>query len=59
LFLVANKDTYTKVINIANICINRFKKLKDINAIIAFINVCHDSRLDRLRPSITLWVSAP
>ena len=39
LFLVASKNTYTKVINIANTCINISKKLKDIDTIIALINI--------------------
>jgi len=47
LFLVANKDIYIKVINIASICINIFKKLKDINTIIAFINTINSLYIDR------------
>jgi len=39
LFLIASKNTYIKVIDIANIYINIFKEFKNINAIIAFINV--------------------
>ncbi len=47
LFLIANKNTYTKVINIASICINMFKKLENVNTIIAFINVINSSYIDR------------
>jgi len=47
LFLVANKNTYTKVINIANIRINTFKKLRNINAIIAFVNAINSLYIDR------------
>ena len=47
LFLVANRDTYIKAINIANIYINIFKKLKNINIIIAFINVINKLYINR------------
>ncbi len=39
LFLIANRNMYTKVINIANIYINTSKKLENINIIIIFINI--------------------
>jgi len=47
LFLVANKNIYAKVINIANIRINTFKKLKNANTIIALINVINSSYINR------------
>jgi len=47
LFLVANRDTYIKTINVANICINMFKKLRNINTIIAFINVINSLYIDK------------
>jgi len=47
LFLIASKDTYTKVINVANIRINTFKKLENINTIIAFINVINSLYINR------------
>jgi len=46
LFLIANKDTCAKVIDVANICINTFKKLKDANAIIALIDVINSLYVD-------------
>jgi len=39
LFLVANKNTYTRAISVANIRINTFKKFKNVDAIIAFVGV--------------------
>ncbi len=47
LFLIANRDTRTKVINIANTYINIFKKLKDINAIIVFIDVTNSLYINK------------
>jgi len=47
LFLIANKDIYIKIINIASICINIFRKLKNINAIIAFINAINSLYINR------------
>jgi len=47
LFSVANRDTYIKAINIANIYINIFKKLKNINTIIAFINVINSLYINK------------
>ena len=47
LFLIANKNIYIKVINVASIYINIFKKLKNINAIIAFINVINNLYIDK------------
>jgi len=47
LFLIASKDTRIKVINIANIYINTFKELKDINAIIALNNAINSSYINR------------
>ncbi len=47
LFLIANRDTYAKVINIASICINTSRKLKNIDTIIAFINAINSSYVDR------------
>jgi len=47
LFLIANKDIYIEVINIANICINIFKKLKNINAIIVFINIINSLYINK------------
>jgi len=47
LFLVANKNTYIEVINIANICINITRELKDINIIITFINIINSLYIDR------------
>ncbi len=47
LFLVANKDTYIKIINIASTCINISRKLKDINAIIVFVNIINSLYIDR------------
>ncbi len=38
---------YIEAINIANICINTFRKLKNINTIIAFINVINSLYIDR------------
>ena len=39
MFLVANKNTYTRAISVANIRINTFKKFKNVDAIIAFVGV--------------------
>ncbi len=47
LFLIASRDIYVKAINIANICINIFKELKNINAIIAFIDVINSLYIDK------------
>ncbi len=47
LFLVASRDIYAKVINIANIRVNTFKELKDINAIIAFLNAINSLYIDK------------
>ncbi len=47
LFLIINKNTYIKVINIASIYINISRKLKNIDAIIAFINVINSLYIDR------------
>ncbi len=47
LFLVANRDTYTKVINIANIYINMFRELEDVNTIIAFISVINSLYINK------------
>jgi len=47
LFLITNKNIYIKVINIASIYINIFKKLKNINAIIVFINVINNLYINR------------
>jgi len=38
---------YTKVINIANICINIFKKIENINTIIAFVSVINSLYINR------------
>ncbi len=38
---------YIKVINIANICINTFKKLENINTIIALINAINSSYINK------------
>ncbi len=47
LFLVASRDTCVEAIDVANICINTFRKLGDVNAIIAFVNVTNSSYVDR------------
>jgi len=47
LLLIANKNIYTKTINIANIYINIFRELKDINTIIAFINIINNLYIDK------------
>ncbi len=47
LLLIANKDTYAKVINVANTCINTFKKLENVDAIIAFVNIINSLYIDR------------
>jgi len=47
LFLIANKDIYIKTINIASICINIFKKLKNINTIIMFINIINNLYINK------------
>ncbi len=38
---------YIKVINIASICINIFKKLKNINTFIVFINIINSLYINK------------
>ncbi len=47
LFLIASRNIYTKAINVASIRINIFKELKDINAIITFINVINSLYINK------------
>jgi len=47
LFLVASRDIYTKTINIANIYINIFKELENIDTIIVFVNIINSLYIDR------------
>jgi len=46
LFLIANRDTCVEAIDVANICVNMFKKLEDVDAIIAFVDVINSSYID-------------
>ena len=47
LFLVASRNIYIKAINIASIYINIFRKLKDINTIIALVNAINSLYINR------------
>jgi len=47
LFLVASRDTCAKVINVANIRINTFKELKNVDTIIAFVDAINSSYIDK------------
>jgi len=47
LFLIANKNIYIKIINIASTCINISRKFKNINTIIIFINIINNLYINR------------
>ena len=47
MFLVASRDTYIETINIASICIDIFRELKNIDTIIVLINAINSLYIDK------------